>query len=116
MKRVYIVLLIVSQLLLSGCGGKEGGDNQEPTTSNNIELEKETSDSLDTTSTDIEIEVFNENEDKNIVVESCSNYTKIFDGDLLFKEDIDTTVRVIHSSDNSKDICVISGKAYIKRA
>lgn len=69
------------------------------------------------------VEGFNpETEEMIAITTRCSipsditNYTELQSGDRVVKESEDTIVRLYHSENNLKSVCVESGQAHIERA
>ncbi len=89
---IFILNTVLLALLLSACGGGGGSaedNNQEPNIENRVNIV-----SCDT---------------------SSSTYTTIETGDLLVKDSDNTSVDIIHDSEDSKKVCIISGDAFLIR-
>jgi hypothetical protein len=52
---------------------------------------------------------------QEINVTQCEIYTIIQINDLLVKDNSDTTVKIVHDSNGTKTICVVSGSAHLIR-
>ena len=94
MRNIYLIISsIVLALLLSACGGGGGGGSDAS---------------------------FSSGDSSNkITVIDCDNitpvYTDIETGDVLVKEDNFTVVTLVHNTDGSKKVCVVTGAAHLLR-
>ena len=52
---------------------------------------------------------------EKITVTSCESYITLQTNDLLVKDDSNTTIKVTHDSNNTKQVCVATGSAHIIR-
>jgi len=52
---------------------------------------------------------------QKINITNCESYTTIQTNDLLVKDDSNTTVKIVHDSNGTKTICVLSGNAHLIR-
>lgn len=52
---------------------------------------------------------------QKIDITSCETYTTIQTNDLLVKDDENTTVKIVHDSNSTKTICVVTGSAHLIR-
>lgn len=52
---------------------------------------------------------------QEINVTQCETYTIIQINDLLVKDNSDTTVKIVHDSNGTKTICIVSGSAHLIR-
>jgi len=103
MKYVITILISLTTLtfFITGCG--ESDDTQTSTSSS--------SDSSSSTSDVLPSKVY---------VEVCSDvsddgFTQIEAGDDLVSEEANTTVKILQYQDNSKTVCIKSGKAHLLR-
>jgi len=89
MNKIYLIIsTTLLALLLSACGGGGGGGDA----------------------------TFDSGNTKVPIVDcSTSTYTDIVVGDLLVKEDDSTTVTIVHNTNGTKRICVVSGSAHLLR-
>jgi hypothetical protein len=53
--------------------------------------------------------------EEKIAITSCETYITIQDNDLLVKDDSNTTVKIVHDSNGTKTICVVTGSAHLIR-
>ena len=54
--------------------------------------------------------------EEKITVTTCENYITLQTNDTLVKDDNNTTVKIIHDSNNTKQVCIVTGSAHIIRA
>ena len=88
MKTIYVTItMFATLLLLSACSGGGGGDGGG---SFNTGLEQ-------------------------ITITNCNAYTIAQTSDLIVKDSATTTIQIIHDSNGSKSVCVITGSAHIIR-
>ena len=50
-----------------------------------------------------------------IIISNCETYTTVQDGDLLVKDDDNTSIKIIHNIDDTKEVCVLTGSAHFIR-
>lgn len=50
-----------------------------------------------------------------IIISNCETYTTVQAGDLLVKDDDNTSIKIIHNIDDSKEVCVLTGSAHFIR-
>jgi maltose-binding protein MalE len=87
MKRIYKIITPVSlALFFSACGGENDSH-------------------------------FGNSENKRSIVkcDETNQYTQIQTNDKLIEEDTNTTVKIIHNPNNTKQVCVQDGSAYLLR-
>ena len=48
-----------------------------------------------------------------VAITTCETYTTIQAGDILVKEDDNTTVKIVHDANGSKTICTLTGTAHL---
>ena len=53
--------------------------------------------------------------EEKITVNICETYVILQTNDLLVKDEDNTEVKIIHDSNNIKQVCVVSGSAHIIR-
>lgn len=53
--------------------------------------------------------------DQNIAVTACEIYTTININDLLVKDDDNTTIKIVHDANGTKQVCTLTGSAHIIR-
>ncbi|MEA2029920.1 MAG: hypothetical protein U9N49_13250 [Campylobacterota bacterium] len=108
-KIIKLILITLSVLALSSCGGKSGGSgdigNQGSSDIGN-QGDEGGFDQLQTISIDA---LCNEEND-------ISAYTPLQSADVVTKEEDNTTINIIHNQENQKVVCIEHGKASILRA
>ena len=88
-KQIKYILITLTTLLFTACGGGEGSANFTGTT------------------VDIDIVLCSST--------TIANYTKLQSGDAIVKDDPNTIINTYHDIDGNKLICVSSGAAHITR-
>lgn len=52
---------------------------------------------------------------EKVIVSNCETYITIQVDDLLVKDSTNTTIKIVHDANDTKQVCVVSGSAHIIR-